>query len=104
VQHSVTNWHVDRARAAEWEEIARQLDEMARTAPGFLHTRTLRSVEHPGKFVVYGCWESREHWESYFNRPEVQALIRRTFPLLKGPPQQEWFDLIAETAATQPCR
>lgn len=104
MQHSVTNWHVDRARAAEWEEIARQLDEMARSAPGFLLARTLRSVEHPGKFVVYGCWESREHWENYFNRPEVQALIRRTFPLLKGPPQQEWFDLIAETRSPQPCR
>ena len=99
MQHTVTNWHVDRNRAADWEAITQQLDDLAQRAPGFVMSRTLRSVEHPGKFVVYARWESRERWEEFFNQEQVQALIRRTFPLLKGPPQQEWFDQTAETAA-----
>jgi quinol monooxygenase YgiN len=104
VQHTVTNWHVDRARADQWTEIARRLDELAQQAPGFLLVRTLQSVEHPGKFVVYGQWESREHWQAFYDQPEVQALFRRTFPLLKGPPQQEWFDQLAEVSTERALR
>lgn len=99
MQHTVTNWHVDRERASDWLAIMQQLDELSQRAPGFVMTRTLRSIEHPGKFVVYARWESRQHWEEFFNQEPVQTLIRHTFPLLKGPPQQEWFDQTAETAA-----
>lgn len=99
MQHTVTNWHVDRARADEWETIVRQLDHLAEQAPGFVAARLLRSVEHPGKFIVYARWESRAHWDEYFGQPQVQALFRQTFPLLKGPPQQEWFDQVSEVAA-----
>lgn len=99
MQHTVTNWHVDRNRTADWEAIIRELDLLAENAAGFLDTRMLRSVEHPGKFVIYARWQSRAQWDDYFGQAEVQALFRKTFPLLKGPPQQEWFDLVAEVPA-----
>jgi quinol monooxygenase YgiN len=96
VQRSVTNWHVDREKLSEWEALWDKLHYAAREAPGFQATQLLRSVEHPGKFVVMAIWESREAWESYFKAPEIQNLTRTMFPLLKGPPIQEWFELIRD--------
>ena len=94
MQHLVTNWHVDRNRAPEWENLWQRLHDVAQTTQGFYMARLLRSVEHPGKFTVYAQWESRAVWESYYELPEVQQLTRATFPLLKGPPIQEWFDVV----------
>jgi heme-degrading monooxygenase HmoA len=96
LQHLVGNWHVDRNRLDEWETIWNQMHEIAKRAPGFQMTRLLRSVEHPGKYTVYALWQSREHWTAYFEDEQVQQLTRTTFPLLKGPPIQEWFDLVRE--------
>ncbi len=96
MQHLVTNWHVDRNRAAEWEDIWSRLHDVAKETPGFLMARLLRSVEHPGKFTVYALWESRDAWERYYQLPQVQELTTSTFRLLKGPPIQEWFDLVEQ--------
>jgi quinol monooxygenase YgiN len=99
VQHSVTNWHVDRNRAGEWEAIWEQMHDVARRTPGFHEARLLRSVEHPGKFVVYALWDSREAWDAYYEQPQMQELNRASFRLLKGPPVQEWFDVVADVVA-----
>ncbi len=99
MQHSVTNWHVDRNRAADWEAIWDQMHELARESPGFVQARLLRSVEHPGKFVVYALWNSREDWDAYYQQPRMQELTRASFRLLKGPPIQEWFDVVADVVA-----
>lgn len=99
MQHSVTNWHVDRARSVEWEAIWEQMHELARESPGFVQARLLRSVEHPGKFVVYTLWQSREAWDAYYQHPRMQELTHASFRLLKGPPIQEWFDVVADVVA-----
>ncbi|HLZ73117.1 MAG TPA: antibiotic biosynthesis monooxygenase family protein [Dehalococcoidia bacterium] len=99
MQHLVTNWHVDRHSAGEWETIWQEMHELARQTPGFLQARLLRSVEHPGKFVVYALWASREAWDVYYGLPRMHELTHASFRLLKGPPIQEWFDVVADVAA-----
>ncbi len=96
MQHLVANWHVDRNRAAEWEQLWNAISDIAQAAPGFQTSRLMRSVEHPGKYTVYSVWESRDLWDLYFNDSKVQELVHATFRLLKGPPIQEWFDLVRE--------
>jgi heme-degrading monooxygenase HmoA len=101
MQHLVTNWHVDRNRTEEWEAIWNQLHEVARRTPGFQMARLLRSVEHPGKYTVYSLWNSRTSWDDYYNDQHIQELTRNTFKLLKGPPIQEWFDLVCDVQAPE---
>ena len=96
MQHLVTSWHVDRNRTDEWEAIWNQLHDVAQRSEGFHMARLMRSVEHPGKYTVYALWDSRDVWERYYEHPQVQELTRATFRLLKGPPIQEWFDLVAQ--------
>ena len=100
MQHLVANWHVDRTRAGEWEELWNQLNAIAERTSGFQMSRLMRSIEHPGKYTVYSIWESRERWDDYFADTRVQDLIHATFRLLKGPPIQEWFDLVHEAVPT----
>ena len=99
MQHSVTNWHVDRTRAGEWEAIWAQMHELARESPGFVQARLLRSAEHPGKFVAYELWDSYDAWNDYYNLPRMQELTHAGFRMLKGPPIQEWFDVVADVHA-----
>jgi quinol monooxygenase YgiN len=99
LQHLVANWHVDRAKTEEWEAIWLELQEIAARCEGFGVSRLLRSLEHPGKFTIYGQWRSREDWDAFYANPRVQELIRATFRLIKGPPIQEWFDFVSETGA-----
>lgn len=96
MKHLVANWHVDRNRTDEWEALWNQINESAERAPGFQMSRLMRSIEHPGKYTVYSIWESRELWDAYFADGTVQELVHATFRLLKGPPIQEWFDLVHE--------
>jgi len=104
VQHSVTNWHVDRNAADAWQAICDELNLIAAHAAGFRSARVLRSIEHPGKFVIYACWESREAWNAYYADARVQALVHSAFRLLKGPPVQEWFEVAAEAEAATTVR
>lgn len=97
MQHFVANWHVDREKTAEWEAIWQELQAIAATCEGFVVSRLLRSVEHPGKFTIYGQWRSREDWDAFYNHPRVKELTRATFRLIKGPPIQEWFEFVSET-------
>ncbi len=99
MQHLVTNWHVDRTRADEWEGIWNEMHEVARRMPGFHFARLLRSTEHPGKFVVYSLWDGRECWDGFYNDSTVQDLTRRCFRLIKGPPISEWYDVVREVEA-----
>jgi len=98
LQHLVANWHVDRNRTGEWEPILGELNLIAARSPGFRETRMLRSVEHPGKYTVYSLWDSRVDWEAYYADERVQELFRATFRLIKGPPVQEWFDLVGDVS------
>lgn len=99
MQHSVTNWHVDRNRVDEWQLICNELYATAARAPGFCDARVMRSIEHPGKFVVYARWETREAWDAFYADANVQGLSRSAFRLLKGPPIQEWFEVATEVTA-----
>jgi len=92
VPHAITNWHVDRPRAPEWERWWLELYGQMRTAFGFGSATLLRSTEHPGKYVTTTVWAERADWDRFYGDDEVRCVFRKMFPLLKGPPVQEWFD------------
>lgn len=95
----IGNRFVATGNEQEWEDLWRAMTELGRSQHGFISARLLRSNEHRSKYTLINEWQDEESWSRYFHLPEMQEMTRRSYRLFSGPPLQEWFAIIQETAA-----
>lgn len=83
-------------KEAEWEALWGKMHDLARQQHGFRTARLLKSVEHTSKYTLIAEWDEREHWDSFYESPDMQELTQASFRLFKGAPVQEWHVIIQE--------
>jgi heme-degrading monooxygenase HmoA len=54
--------------------LMRQIRILAMQQPGYISGETLHAVDDPNHYLVISAWESLEHWQDWFNRPDRQRL------------------------------
>ena len=49
---------------------------LAMQQPGYISGETRHAVDDPNHYLVISTWESREHWQAWFDNP--QRLVMQT--------------------------
>jgi quinol monooxygenase YgiN len=79
-----------RAQARTAAAFARSLQEIvaaARQAPGCLRNEWYHVPDAPRQYVIYGEFDTREHFEAYQRSELVKRIGDELIPLLEAPPQ-----------------
>ncbi len=71
--------------------LMRQLRVLAMQQPGYISGETLHSVDDPNHYLVISTWESREHWQAWFNNPDRQKLQTEIDSYLESPTEMRVF-------------
>ncbi len=58
---------------------------------GYISGETLRSLEHPNRFLVISTWNSLDEWKAWEADPERKALQDRIDSLLRRPSTTELY-------------
>ena len=61
---------------SEIVRLLRQMRVLAMQQPGYVSGETLHAVDDPNHYLVISTWESREHWQAWFDNP--QRLVMQT--------------------------
>jgi len=61
---------------SEIVRLLRQMRVLAMQQPGYISGETLHAVDDPNHYLVISTWESREHWQAWFDNP--QRLVMQT--------------------------
>lgn len=65
--------------------LMRQMRIWAMQQPGYISGETLHEVNDPNHHLVISAWESLEHWQEWFNKPERQKLQQEVDTYLGSP-------------------
>ena len=60
--------------------LMKELNDRAKTQPGYVSTNTLQSTEDLGEYLVISVWETVDDWENWFatsQRKEIQNQVTR---------------------------
>lgn len=53
----------------------------------------VRDQDAPEKFIAYEKWDSRAHYEKYFNWRQESGTLAKIGELLAGPPSIRYFEI-----------
>ena len=54
--------------------LLREMNQRARTQPGYVSTNTLQSREDPDDYMVVSVWETEDAWKAWFVNPERKSI------------------------------
>lgn len=82
---------VPKEKAKDLIPLFREIRILANNQPGYITGETLKSMDHPEKFLVISTWQSASDWNSWLTSPERQEIQGRIDGLLGGKTEYEVF-------------
>ena len=64
-----------------------------RSYNGCISLDLIRNQDDPDTFIAYEVWESKEHYETYFQWRVDTGAIAALEPMIEGPPQIRYFNM-----------
>ncbi|MCI0709499.1 MAG: antibiotic biosynthesis monooxygenase [Chloroflexi bacterium] len=71
---------------SEFERIIREIQADVLTMPGCVKNEWFRHPDTPGKFVMYGEFDTHDNFEAYQQSDTVNRIRAELMPLLAAPP------------------
>jgi len=62
------------SRKEEIKPLLKQLQESAKTQPGFISRSTCSNLKDPGEYIVISEWKSADDWIAWMNTEEVRDI------------------------------
>ena len=78
--------------AAEFERIIREIQDDVRKMAGCVKNEWYRVPDAPRRYVIYGEFGSKEHFETYLNSAIVRRIGDELIPLLDAPPEFKHYE------------
>lgn len=79
---------------SEFEHVIREIQADVRQLPGCVRNEWFRDPETPHRYVMYGEFETRAHFQDYLNSPLVQRIQHELIPLLTAPPEFKHYEAV----------
>ena len=80
---------VPESQAREMIPLFRKMRAMAMNQEGYIAGETLRNMNDPEDFIVISNWQSSDHWVSWLESADRQAIQNQIDNLLGGQTQYE---------------
>ena len=78
--------------ASEFEQKITNIQHMVLTMEGCLKNEWYRVPNAPQRYVAYGEFDTREHFETYLKSDAVKRIGDELIPLLAAPPEFKHFE------------
>jgi heme-degrading monooxygenase HmoA len=70
---------IEQGKEADFEALWQRLQDAARTCPGFIAARLLRSEHHGGVYALIEYWEDEESQKAAYSSEPVRAVASALF-------------------------
>jgi heme-degrading monooxygenase HmoA len=82
---------VPKDKAKDLIPLFREIRILANNQPGYISGETLKSLDHPEKFLVISTWQSESDWKNWITSSERQSIQDQIDILLGGKTEYEIF-------------
>ncbi len=82
---------VPKNKAKDLIPLFREIRILANSQPGYISGETLKSLDHPEKFLVISTWQSESDWKNWLTSSERRGIQDQIDILLGGKTEYEVF-------------
>jgi len=78
--------------SGDFEQIVNEIQHEVRKMAGCVKNEWYRDPHTPQRYVIYGEFDTREHFEQYLNSSLVKRIGDELIPLLDAPPEFKHYE------------
>lgn len=79
----------------EFERVIREIQRDVLQMAGCVKNEWYRHPDLPNRYVMYGEFETHEHFQHYLKSPMVERIGAELIPLLEAPPEFKHYEATA---------